>query len=159
MRRSDGTLARRVGLGQPDPEATGRVVGFRGVVRDVTESRARGERLQAALYRIAELAVGRPRTWPASTRPCTAIVGELMYARNFYIALFDEASGRQLSLLRGRGGRRPPAIRRRPRASPSTCCAPGEPLLASPAVFTTLVAARRGRGWSAPPPSTGWACP
>jgi diguanylate cyclase (GGDEF)-like protein/PAS domain S-box-containing protein len=58
------------------------------VVRDISE-RKRSEKLQSALYRIAEATdtVGAQVALYASIH---SIVGELMYARNLYIALYDE---------------------------------------------------------------------
>ncbi len=61
------------------------------VVREVTE-RKRAEQLQAALYRIAQTA-GSAEDMPAFHAEIHRIVGELMYAGNFYIALYDEAAG------------------------------------------------------------------
>jgi diguanylate cyclase (GGDEF)-like protein/PAS domain S-box-containing protein len=61
------------------------------VVRDISE-RKQAERLQGALYRIAETSSSVDDTdtlYPALHR----IVAELMYARNFYIALQDEEGG------------------------------------------------------------------
>lgn len=51
--------------------------------------RERGERLQAALYRIAALA-GSDESLETFYRDVHAIVGELLDARNFYIALLSE---------------------------------------------------------------------
>jgi two-component system cell cycle sensor histidine kinase/response regulator CckA len=62
------------------------------VAVDITE-RKRAEVLQAALYRIADqtsTATDLQAFYPAIHR----IVGELMAARNFYIALYDEDAGR-----------------------------------------------------------------
>jgi PAS domain S-box-containing protein len=62
------------------------------VAVDITE-RKRAEVLQAALYRIADqtsAATDLQAFYPAIHR----IVGELMDARNFYIALYDEDTGR-----------------------------------------------------------------
>jgi diguanylate cyclase (GGDEF)-like protein/PAS domain S-box-containing protein len=57
------------------------------VVRDITEQK-RAERMQSALYRIAEAA-----DTVLDIEPLYAlihrIVGEMMWARNFYIALYD----------------------------------------------------------------------
>jgi diguanylate cyclase (GGDEF)-like protein len=54
--------------------------------------RLRGERLQRALFRIAELSV-TAETLERFYQAVHAVVGELLYARNFYIALLsDEAS-------------------------------------------------------------------
>jgi GAF domain-containing protein/CheY-like chemotaxis protein len=55
--------------------------------------RARAEHVQAALYRIAD-AASAARDLPEFYRTIHAIVGELMYAENFYIALYDEERGR-----------------------------------------------------------------
>ena len=59
--------------------------------REVSE-RERGERLQAALYRIAALA-SFDESSAAFYRHVHAIVGELIDARNFYIALLSDDGG------------------------------------------------------------------
>ena len=51
--------------------------------------RRHAERVQAALYRIAELA-SATRDMQKFYRAVHAVVGELMYANNFFIALYDE---------------------------------------------------------------------
>jgi len=58
---------------------------------DVTApvERGRAERVQAALYRIAELA-SSARDMQEFYREVHAVVGELMYASNFFIALYDD---------------------------------------------------------------------
>jgi diguanylate cyclase (GGDEF)-like protein/PAS domain S-box-containing protein len=61
------------------------------VVRDISE-RKRAEKLHSALYRIAE-ATDTVLDEGALYASIHAIVGELMYARNLYIALHDEESG------------------------------------------------------------------
>ncbi|MBD8897643.1 EAL domain-containing protein [Rhodanobacter sp. DHG33] len=61
------------------------------VLRQQVLQRQRGERLQAALFRIAELASTTESLedfYPALHR----VIGGLLYARNFYIALSDEES-------------------------------------------------------------------
>ncbi len=62
------------------------------IVHDVTERR-RAERVQAALYRISELAGAASTDMEAFFAALHSILGELMYARNFYVALLDEAAG------------------------------------------------------------------
>ncbi|HET7294576.1 MAG TPA: EAL domain-containing protein [Vicinamibacteria bacterium] len=57
------------------------------VVRDTTDSK-RAERVQAALYRIAE-AAENVQDMGSLYASIHGIVGELMWARNFYIALYD----------------------------------------------------------------------
>ncbi len=54
------------------------------------ESLRRNERLQLALYEIADLA-GGSLDMQEMLRRIHAIVGELMYAENFYIVLYDDA--------------------------------------------------------------------
>ena len=51
--------------------------------------RERAEKVQNALYRIAETA-SAAQDMPAFYAEIHEIVGELMYADNFYIALYDE---------------------------------------------------------------------
>jgi len=54
---------------------------------------ARATSVQAALYRIAETA-SAVKDMPSFYAAIHQIVGELMYANNFYIALYDEATQR-----------------------------------------------------------------
>jgi hypothetical protein len=61
-----------------------------GTQRDVTERR-RAEQVQSATYRISE-AANTARSLPELYQAVHAIVGELMPARNLYIALYDETS-------------------------------------------------------------------
>jgi hypothetical protein len=51
--------------------------------------RQRGERLQRALFRIAELSI-TSETLERFYAQVHDVVGELLYARNFYIALVSE---------------------------------------------------------------------
>ena len=60
-------------------------------VFDITD-RKRGEQLQSALYRIANLS-SSATDLPQFYKSIHDIVGELMYARNFYIAVRSEESG------------------------------------------------------------------
>ncbi|MFC5436971.1 EAL domain-containing protein [Rhodanobacter umsongensis] len=62
------------------------------VLRQQVLQRQRGERLQAALFRIAELAntSESPEKFYAAMHQ---VISGLLYARNFYIALLDEESG------------------------------------------------------------------
>ena len=61
------------------------------LVEDMTD-RLRAEALQAALYRIAEITASA-RDLDTFYGELHRIVGELMYARNFYIAIADDAAG------------------------------------------------------------------
>jgi PAS domain S-box-containing protein len=60
------------------------------VAVDITE-RKRAEQLQSALYRIADKA-NTTDDLPTLYQAIHGIVGELMYAKNFYIALYDTAT-------------------------------------------------------------------
>jgi diguanylate cyclase (GGDEF)-like protein/PAS domain S-box-containing protein len=70
----------------------GKILGLVGISEDVTE-RQRSERIQSALYRIAETA-GTAADLPEFYREIHRIVGELMDARNFYVALADPTGER-----------------------------------------------------------------
>ena len=72
-----------------DPD--GRVVGLVGVWNDITKRR-RGEAIQQAVYRIAE-AASAADSLEALLRAVHRIVGELMPAENFFVALYDRATG------------------------------------------------------------------
>lgn len=74
----------------PLVDAAGHVTSMMGVAIDVT-ARHRAEAVQAAIYRISEAAQAAPQLADLYQALHT-IVGELMPARNFYIALYDAAS-------------------------------------------------------------------
>ena len=63
----------------------------RSRARDVTDQK-RAERVQSALYRIAEV-TNAAEDLDSFYAELHRIVSELMYAKNFYIALSDDASG------------------------------------------------------------------
>jgi len=62
------------------------------VLRQQVLQRQRGERLQAALFRIAELA-NASESLEKFYASVHQVISGLLYARNFYIALVDEESG------------------------------------------------------------------
>ena len=65
-------------------------VGDMATAFDITE-RKRGEQLQSALFRIANLA-GEAEDLQQFYASIHQVVGELMYAKNFYIAVLDEVT-------------------------------------------------------------------
>ena len=88
-RRRNGTLVDVSILGTPIRLGTGQM-GHYAIYRDISE-RKHAERLQSALYRIADVATAA-LDLPELYRSIHAILKELMYAKNCYVALYDEAS-------------------------------------------------------------------
>lgn len=89
-RRKDGTLLDVEVHGVP-LLVGGKLVGVYGIYRDVT-GRRRGERLQEAVYRIAE-AADRSSSAKELFEAVHRIIQDVMPAGNFYIALHDPKSG------------------------------------------------------------------
>jgi PAS domain S-box-containing protein len=71
-------------------DVTSELGDIRRRLEKVEAERHRSERVQSALYRIAELA-SAAQDLQEFYRAVHAVVGELMPARNFYIALYDDA--------------------------------------------------------------------
>jgi PAS domain S-box-containing protein len=71
-------------------DETGRVTGRIEIHTDIT-SRKRADKLQLALYRVAEM-TGSTEDMPAFFSAVHGIVAELMYAGNFFIALHDSST-------------------------------------------------------------------
>ncbi len=116
----------------------GRVVGVLGVGLDITE-RVRSARLESAVYRISQAANTSERLEDLF-RSIHEVVGELMPARNFYIALHDPATNTlTFPYFVDEKEDAPP---RRPLGKGLTeyVLRTGGPLLASPEVFDRLVA-------------------
>jgi diguanylate cyclase (GGDEF)-like protein/PAS domain S-box-containing protein len=108
------------------------------IIRDITE-RKRAEKLQAVLYRIAQTA-SAVEDVEAFYEQIHGIVGELMYARNFYIALYDEAAD-SLSFPYFVDEVDPTPLPKRPgKGLTEYVLRTGEPLLATPQTFAELVA-------------------
>ncbi|HKT27087.1 bifunctional diguanylate cyclase/phosphodiesterase [Dyella sp.] len=82
-REAHAELERRVADRTAALRATNRVL------RQQVLQRQRGERLQSALFRIAELA-SAPESQQNFYAAVHRVVGGLIYARNFYIALLDD---------------------------------------------------------------------
>jgi PAS domain S-box-containing protein len=122
------------------------------IVVDVTE-RKWGEQLQTALYRIAATtssAEDLKELFAAIHR----IVGELMYAKNFYLALYD--ANRDLVTFPYFVDEEdaPPEARPPKRGLTEFVLLTGQPLLATPQVFDELVA--RGELELVGAPSVDW---
>jgi diguanylate cyclase (GGDEF)-like protein/PAS domain S-box-containing protein len=108
------------------------------IIRDITE-RKRSEKLQAVLYRIAQT-TSAVEDVEAFYEQIHGIVGELMYARNFYIALYDDAAD-TLSFPYFVDEVDPTPLPKRPgKGLTEYVLRTGEPLLATPQSFAELVA-------------------
>ena len=136
-RRKDGTLL-DVSVSCAPVMVGAKRVGICVLYRDIEEHK-RAQTLSSALYRIAE------RTSSASHlqgfyASIHNIVGELMNARNFYIALYDPAT-ELLTFPHFVDEQDPaPAPKRLGRGLTEYVLRTGEPLLATPKVFEELVA-------------------
>jgi PAS domain S-box-containing protein len=150
-RRKDGTLLDVSVSCAPVIVGTQRV-GVCVVYRDIDEHK-RAQKLSSALYRIAERAssASHLQGFYASIHN---IIGELMNAQNFYIALYDPAT-QLLTFPHFVDERDPaPSPKRLGRGLTEYVLRTGEPLLATPTVFEELVA--RGEVELIGAPSLDW---
>ncbi|MFB3126780.1 MAG: PAS domain S-box protein, partial [Candidatus Acidiferrales bacterium] len=72
--------------------ATGKPVGFRGILRDITE-RKRAEKIQSTLFQISE-ATNLSSNLGGLLQTIHNVLGTLLDTTNFYIALYDQNSDR-----------------------------------------------------------------
>ncbi|HEV2176196.1 MAG TPA: response regulator [Terriglobia bacterium] len=128
----------------------GRVVGAVGV--DITERR-RADQIQAAVYRAAEAANSAVDVQELF-RSVHAVVGELMPARNFYIALYDPAAELLSFPYFVDEEDETPARKKPGKGLTEYVLRTGQPLLASPEVFEELV--RQGEVETIGTPSIDW---
>ena len=136
-RRKDSTLV-DVSVSCAPVMVGAKRVGICVLYRDIEEHK-RAQTLSSALYRIAERtsAASHLQGFYASIHN---IVGELMNARNFYIALYDPAT-ELLTFPHFVDEHDPaPAPKRLGRGLTEYILRTGEPLLATPKVFEELVA-------------------
>ena len=130
----------------------GKSIGAYASYRDITEQK-RAEELNAAMYAIAarsQCAENLQQFYAAIHN----IVGQLMYDRNFYIAIYDPQS-QLLSFPYFVDENDPaPEPKRLGRGLTEYVMRTGEPLLATPAVFEELV--KRGEVELIGAPSLDW---
>lgn len=87
MLRKDGTTFWAEVYGSPYRDSTKRIIGTIGTVTDITDQKW-NERLQSAMYRISTIARSAQDTQQLF-KSLHSVIAELMYAKNFYIALHD----------------------------------------------------------------------
>jgi len=149
--RKDGSLV-EVLLSTSPVVVDGKIVGSYASYRDITEQK-RAEELNAALYAIAARSQSAEDLQQFFAAIHT-ILGQLMNARNFYIALFDPQS-QLLSFPYFVDEEDPaPVPKRLGRGLTEYVLRSGEPLLATPAIFDDLV--RRGEVELIGAPSLDW---
>jgi len=90
MRRPGGAVIPVALRADAIKDEAGRVTGRIEIYTDITQ-RKRAELLQSALYRVAEL-TGSTEDLQSFFEAVHRIVGELMYAGNFFIAVYDHSS-------------------------------------------------------------------
>src|SRR5713226_2846085 len=149
--RKDGTLVDVFISGAPIIVGGNHVAAY-VLYRDISEQK-RAESLSSALYRIAEK-TSSAEDLQQFYAAIHAIVGELMYARNFYIALYDPLT-QLLSFPYFVDEEDPtPAPKKLGRGLTEYVLRTGEPLLCTPDVFDQLV--KRGEVELIGAPSLDW---
>lgn len=123
---------------EPLRRKDGPILGVFGVALDVTE-RVRAERVQSALYRIAQAAV-TSQNLRELLRSIHGIVGELMSATNFYIALHHPETNTLSFPYFVDENEDPPEPQPMDRGLTEYVLRTGKPLLATPDVFARLLA-------------------
>jgi len=150
-KRKDGSLV--------DVSIQGTLVGVGGgqaalyaIYRDISE-RKRAEALSSALYRIAEK-TSSAEDLSGFYAAIHSIVGELMHARNFYIALYDPATQYLSFPYFVDEEDTPPAPRKLARGLTEYVLHTAEPQLVTPEIFDEL--ARKGQVNPIGALSVGW---
>jgi two-component system, cell cycle sensor histidine kinase and response regulator CckA len=150
-RRKDGSLIDVSILATPIDPGTGPIA-FYAIYRDISEQK-RTQALNSALYRIAEI-TNSAQDLQQFYQSIHQIVGELMYARNFYIALHDPLTQYLSFPYFVDEEDAPPEPRTLGRGLTEYVLRSGEPLLAVPQIFDQLV--DRGEVSPIGAPSVDW---
>src|SRR3989449_5886092 len=123
-----------------------------GSVMDCSKKR-RAEAIQSAVYKISEGA-NAAKDLPELYRHIHKVIGGLMPATNFYIALYDDRAQTLSFPYFVDEEESPPPPQKLGRGLTESVLRSGRPLLASQAVFEELV--RVGEVESVGPPSVDW---
>ncbi len=122
---------------EPLRKPGGPILGVFGIALDVTE-RVRAERVQSALFRISQAAAAAEGL-PELFRSIHQIVGELMPAKNFYIALHDPEANALAFPYFVDEAEDPPGPQPLGHGLTEYVLRTGKPLLASPEAFQRLL--------------------
>ena len=152
FRRRDGTYATLVDRGYILHDSTGHPVRVIGSAMDVSQKR-KTEAIQSAVYRISE-AANSARDLPELYGQIHKVVGGLMPATNFYIALYDDQAEALDFPYFVDEEESAPSRQPLGRGLTEYVLRTGRPLLASPEVFADLL--RDGEVVSVGPPSVDW---
>jgi len=152
FRRRDGTYATLVDRGYILHDSTGHPVRVIGSAMDISQKR-KTEAIQSAVYRISE-AANSARDLPELYGQIHKVVGGLMPATNFYIALYDDQAEALDFPYFVDEEESAPSRQPLGRGLTEYVLRTGRPLLASPEVFADLV--RDGEVVSVGPPSVDW---
>ncbi|HLQ42064.1 MAG TPA: ATP-binding protein [Thermoplasmata archaeon] len=152
FRRHDGTYATIVDRGYVLHDASGHPVRMIGSVMDVSKQR-KAEAIQSAVYRISE-AANAAKDLPELYRHIHKVIGGLMPATNFYIALYNDRAQTLTFPYFVDEEEGPPPPQKLGRGLTEYVLRTGRPLLASPAVFAELN--RSGEVEQVGPPSVDW---
>ncbi|HLE54141.1 MAG TPA: PAS domain S-box protein [Thermoplasmata archaeon] len=136
MRKDGSILDVRLSV-SPLYDSQGSVTGTMGTLTDITD-RKRAERIQDAIYRISEAAASAGNL-DELFKAIHGIVGELMYATNFYIALHDPRSDTLNFAYFVDSQEEPPPPQKLRRGLTEFVLRTRKPLLASPEVFADLL--------------------
>ena len=140
MRRSDGKVMPVALRSDAIRDERGEVTGRIEIHTDITE-RKRAELLQSALYRVAEMTT-TTQDMQAFFSAVHRIVGELMHAGNFFIALCDPETEMVSFPYFVDEADEPPAPRKLKRGMTEYVFRTGRSLLASREILRTMIAAR-----------------
>ncbi len=152
FRRHDGTYAAIVDRGYVLHDASGHPVRMIGSVMDVSKQR-KADAIQSAVYRISD-AANAAKDLPELYRHIHKVIGGLMPATNFYIALYDDRAQTLSFPYFVDEEEGPPPPQKLGRGLTEYVLRTGRPLLASPAVFAELN--RSGEVEQVGPPSVDW---
>lgn len=152
FRRRDGTHAIVVDRGYILHDATGHPVRMIASVTEITKER-KADAIQSAVYKISE-AANSAKDLQELYRQIHKIIGSLMPASNFYIALYDDETESLGFPYFVDEKEAPPPPQKLGQGLTEYVLRTGRPLLASPKVFAELV--RKGEVVLVGPPSVDW---